>query len=141
MKTCGEPCAAVCKKMRDIYKKDYEPYQAMGPLCGVFDQRAAEMLVHKADMYGFDSISAGGVLSWLLECLDSKLLNSKELGVDHLPVFSHSSFSAETDSKHNAQIASQLLDGIIHKKGILDFTEGARKFARRLARKKKQGYH
>ena len=40
--TCGEPCAAVCKKMKDEFKKDYEPYQAMGPLCGIFDQRAAE---------------------------------------------------------------------------------------------------
>ena len=40
--TCGEPCAAVCKKMRDEFKKDYEPYQTMGPLCGIFDQRAAE---------------------------------------------------------------------------------------------------
>ncbi|MDH7554865.1 MAG: aldehyde ferredoxin oxidoreductase N-terminal domain-containing protein [Spirochaetota bacterium] len=136
MKTCGEPCSAVCKKMRDIYKKDYEPYQAMGPLCGVFDQRSAEMLVHKADMYGFDAISAGGVLSWLMECLDRKLLKPEEAGVGHLPVFSHVNFSVETDSKHNAEIASQLLDAIIHKKGILDFTEGARKFARKLAREK-----
>ena len=30
--TCGEPCPAVCKKTRDEYKKDYEPYQTMGPL-------------------------------------------------------------------------------------------------------------
>ena len=37
--TCGEPCTAVCKKMRDEFKKDYEPYQTMGPLCGIFDQR------------------------------------------------------------------------------------------------------
>ncbi len=42
--TCGEPCAAVCKKMRDEFKKDYEPYETMGPQCGIFDQRAAETL-------------------------------------------------------------------------------------------------
>jgi glyceraldehyde-3-phosphate dehydrogenase (ferredoxin) len=41
-RTCGEPFVAVCKKMRDEYKKDYEPYQTMGPLSGIFDQRAAE---------------------------------------------------------------------------------------------------
>jgi glyceraldehyde-3-phosphate dehydrogenase (ferredoxin) len=41
-KTCGEPCAAVCKKLRGEFKKDYEPYQCLGPLCGIFDQRAAE---------------------------------------------------------------------------------------------------
>ena len=28
---CGEPCLAVCKKMRGPYKKDYEPYETMGP--------------------------------------------------------------------------------------------------------------
>ena len=39
-KHCGEPCAAVCKKMNGIYKKDYEPYQALGPNSGIFDQRA-----------------------------------------------------------------------------------------------------
>ena len=50
--TCGEPCAAVCKKMRGEFKKDYEPYQTMGPLCGIFDQRAAERLNHHADAVG-----------------------------------------------------------------------------------------
>jgi hypothetical protein len=38
-----------CKILRPI-KKDDEPYQAMGPLSGIFDQRAAEKLNHHADM-------------------------------------------------------------------------------------------
>jgi len=38
---CGEPCATACKKLNGKYKKDYEPYHALGPQCGVFDQRAA----------------------------------------------------------------------------------------------------
>ena len=92
--TCGEPCPAVCKKMRGEFKKDYEPYQTMGPLCGVFDQRAAERLNHHADMYGFDGISAGGVLSWLMECLDQGLLAPEELGVQSKPVFSYRPVSA-----------------------------------------------
>jgi glyceraldehyde-3-phosphate dehydrogenase (ferredoxin) len=71
---CGEPCAAVCKKMQGEYKKDYEPYQTMGPLCGVFDQRGAEHLNHKADMYGFDGISVGGVMAWLMECMADGLI-------------------------------------------------------------------
>ncbi len=60
----------------------------MGPLCGIFDQRAAERLNHHADMYGFDAISAGGVLSWLMECLDQGLLEPEELGVRGKPAFS-----------------------------------------------------
>jgi len=135
-KNCGEPCVAVCKKMHGRFKKDYEPYQAMGPLSGIFDQRAAERLNHHADMYGFDAISAGGVLSWLMECLSEKNLTPRELGIKNIPVFSVKNFDVVSSSMHNADIGVALLDSIIEKRGILDLSEGARKFARRLSRQK-----
>lgn len=135
-KTCGEPCAAVCKKLNGKYKKDYEPYQTMGPLCGIFDQRAAEKLTHHADMYGFDAISVGGVLAWLMECLSDGLLTAEELGVSGIPEFDHKNFDVVSTSMHNADIGVALLDSIIEKRGIMDISEGARKFARRLARSK-----
>jgi len=134
--TCGEPCPAVCKKTRDEFKKDYEPYQTMGPLCGVFDQRAAERLNHHADMLGFDGISAGGVLSWLLDCLDQGLVDPEELGVRDRPAFSPAGFRVEADSMHNAELGIALLDAIVEKRGRLDLSEGARKVARRWAREK-----
>jgi glyceraldehyde-3-phosphate dehydrogenase (ferredoxin) len=135
-KNCGEPCAALCKKMLGKFKKDYEPYQAMGPLAGVFDQRAAEKLVHHADTYGFDAISIGGIVSWLMECLSEGLLKPEELGVAGDPVFSHQGFNVVSDSMHNADVGVALLDSIIEKRGILDLGEGARKLARRLSREK-----
>lgn len=135
-KNCGEPCVAVCKKMHGKFKKDYEPYQTMGPLSGIFDQRAAERLNHHADMYGFDAISAGGVLSWLMECLSEKNLTPRELGIKNIPVFSVKNFDVVSSSMHNADIGVALLDSIIEKRGILDLSEGARKFARRLSRQK-----
>jgi len=135
-KNCGEPCAALCKKLRDEYKKDYEPYQTMGPLIGVFDQRAAERVNHHADMLGFDGISIGGVLAWLMECLDRGMLLPMELGVDETPRFDWKNFDVVKDSMHNAELGCHLLDSIIQKKGVLDFTEGARKWARRLSRRK-----
>jgi len=135
-KNCGEPCVAVCKKMHGKFKKDYEPYQTMGPLSGVFDQRAAEKLNHHADMYGFDAISVGGVLSWLMECLVEKNLTPGELGIKNIPVFSAENFDVVSSSMHNADIGVALLDSIIEKRGILDLSEGARKFARRLSRQK-----
>ncbi len=46
--------------MNGLFKKDYEPYQALGPQCGIFDQRAAEQLVGLADQLGFDAISPAG---------------------------------------------------------------------------------
>nr|MBC8870332.1 aldehyde ferredoxin oxidoreductase [Planctomycetota bacterium] len=131
---CGEPCAAVCKKLRDEYKKDYEPYQTMGPLAGVFDQRAAERLTRRADSYGFDAISVGGVVSWLMECLSEGLLTPEECGVRDRPLFSSEGFDVTADSAHNAQIGVELLDSIVQRRGILDLSEGARKFGRRLAR-------
>jgi glyceraldehyde-3-phosphate dehydrogenase (ferredoxin) len=135
-RTCGEPCSAVCKKMNNQYKKDYEPYQTMGPLCGIFDQRAAEKLNHHADMYGFDGISIGGVLSWLMECLDEGLLSEDDLGVTGKPVFSLEKFDVVKDSASNAQLGIALLDSIVKKRGRLDLSEGARKWGRRMSREK-----
>ncbi len=136
MRTCGEPCAAVCKKLMGDYKKDYEPYQTMGPLCGIFDQRAAEKLNHHADALGFDAISIGGVLAWLMECLDRKLLAPADVGATRLPAFSPAGFSVETDSMNNAMLGIEMLDAIIARRGVLDFSEGARRVARSLARER-----
>jgi glyceraldehyde-3-phosphate dehydrogenase (ferredoxin) len=139
MKHCGEPCVAVCKKMHGIYKKDYEPYQTMGPLCGVFDQRAAEKLNHHADSMGFDGISVGGVVSWLMECLADGVLTPEECGVTERPVFSGEGFAPETDSLHNADLGVALIDSLVQGRGRIDMTGGARKLAKAFARDKGQG--
>lgn len=135
-KTCGEPCVAVCKKMQGKYKKDYEPYQTMGPLCGIFDQRAAELLNHHADILGFDAISVGGILSWLMECLAEGLLTPEELGVDSVPYFSPNGFKVVEHSMHNAQIGIALLNEMVKENGKINLAEGARRFGRHLARAK-----
>jgi len=131
---CGEPCAAVCKKMNDKFKKDYEPYQTMGPLCGIFDQRHAEKVNHHADSYGFDAISIGGVLSWLMECMANDYLKPSELGIDKVPFFQHKNFQLLNHSEQNAQIACDLMDAIVERK--INLMEGARKYARQLSRQK-----
>ncbi|MDF1550244.1 MAG: aldehyde ferredoxin oxidoreductase C-terminal domain-containing protein, partial [Bacteroidales bacterium] len=133
-KNCGEPCVAVCKKMNDHFKKDYEPYQVMGPLSGIFDQREAERLNRQADSYGFDAISVGGVIAWLMECLDKGYLTKEELGVSKLPYFKSEGFDLIKHSKQNAEVGLELLHSIINKNGILNFQEGVRKFARRISR-------
>ncbi len=133
-KNCGEPCAVMCKKMNDNYKKDYEPYQAMGPLLGIFDQRAAEKVNYHSDSYGFDAISIGGVLGWLMESMIKGYIKPEDLGVTTLPVFDSEEFDVVETSNHNAQIAIQLLDSIIQKKGLVDLKEGARVFAKKLSK-------
>lgn len=135
-KNCGEPCVAVCKKLHGEFKKDYEPYQTMGPLCGIFDQRAAEKLNATADSLGFDAISAGGVLSWLMECLHEGYLTPDELGVSSKPVFTFEQFDIVTDSDHNAALGIKLLNEMVKPDGLIPLRFGARKFARQLARRK-----
>jgi glyceraldehyde-3-phosphate dehydrogenase (ferredoxin) len=133
---CGEPCAAVCKKLRGEFKKDFEPYQTMGPLCGVFDQRAAELLNGKADASGFDAISLGGVLAWLMECLMAGELTPDELGVSRLPRWDAAGFDVVADSMHNAELGVELVDSILSRRGILDLSKGVRRFGRQVAREK-----
>lgn len=139
--TCGEPCVAVCKKMNGIYKKDYEPYQTMGPLCGIFDQRAAEKLNHHCDAMGFDAISGGGVLAWLMDLLDVKLLTREELGVTRLPRWDIAGFDVVNDSMHNAELGCELIDAIVERRGILNFMEGVRKWSRIQSRVKGRTLH
>ncbi|MCK4690449.1 MAG: aldehyde ferredoxin oxidoreductase, partial [Desulfuromonadales bacterium] len=139
--TCGEPCVAVCKKMNGKYKKDYEPYQAMGPQCGIFDQRAAEKLNHHCDAMGFDAISGGGVLAWLMDLLDGKLLTPEELGVTRLPRWEMAGFDVINDSMHNAELGCELFDAILERRGILDFGEGVRKWSRIHSRAKGTSLH
>jgi glyceraldehyde-3-phosphate dehydrogenase (ferredoxin) len=132
--TCGEPCSAVCKKMRGEFKKDYEPYQALGPLCGIFDQRAAERLNRASDEGGFDAISLGGVLAWLMDCLDSGDLKGADLGTNSLPRWKAEGFDPVADSGHNADLGIELIGAILERRGSLDFSEGPRKWGRRVKR-------
>jgi len=134
--TCGEPCAAVCKKLRGEFKKDYEPYQALGPLCGIFDQRAAERLNRISDSAGFDAISLGGLLAWLMDELDRGELRPEDLGVTRKPRWNLEGFDAEKDSSHNADLGIELIESILAKRGILDFSEGPRKWGRKIRRER-----
>lgn len=134
--TCGEPCVAVCKKYNGVFKKDYEPYQTLGPLTGIFDQRAAEKLNRTADSLGFDAISIGGTLAWLFECLDKVYLKPEELGVQDKPHWDWQNFRTVEDSLHNAELGCQLLHNFLGRERPIDISEGVRKYARRLARSK-----
>ena len=78
---CGEPCAIACKKYRDEFRKDYEPYAALGPNIGIFDQRAAELVNKYVDSLGLDSIQTGGMVSWLMECFSSGVLDPVDFGL------------------------------------------------------------
>lgn len=106
-RTCGEPCPAVCKKYLGDKKKDYEPYEALGPNCGIFDQRAAEQITGAVESMGFDAIGFGNIVSFVLECMQKGLLSKENVGVDVMPNFDPMTFKLK-DSFNHAEIGTKL---------------------------------
>jgi len=135
---CGEPCAVACKKMYQHYKKDYEPYQALGPLCGVFDQRAAEELNYYVDAMGFDSIQTGGTVSWIMELVWRGLIAPEGLGLPPASdmrfdfVDNTDNFDLVADSARNAAYARAVVDMILFGERGEIFRQGLRAAAKAL---------
>ena len=137
---CGEPCPVVCKKMLDIYKKDYEPYQALGPQIGIFDQRAAEKINDYVDAMGFDAIQTGGMLAWILELISEGMIPLEDFG---FPPFSELKFEFASnstnydlvqDSIRNEQYTHQVLESILFNPKCEIFRNGIRSAAMELDR-------
>jgi glyceraldehyde-3-phosphate dehydrogenase (ferredoxin) len=135
---CGEPCSVACKKFDGVYKKDYEPYQALGPLCGVFDQRAAEELNHFVDAMGWDAIQAGGTIAWLMELVHSGLIPPEDFGLppaDEMRfnfVSDPQAFDLEMDSRRNADYAYQVVYMMLFGEQGVPFRRGIRSAAEAL---------
>ena len=135
---CGEPCSVACKKFDRIYKKDYEPYQALGPLCGVFDQRAAEELNHFVDAMGLDAIQAGGTLAWIMELVRRGRITPEDFGLpaaDELRfdfAADPAAFDLEMDSRRNADYAYQVVYMLLFSEQGAPFRQGMRAAAQAL---------
>lgn len=129
---CGEPCSVVCKKYTGKYKKDYEPYQALGPLCGVFDQRAAEELNHFVDSLGLDAIQIGGTVSWIMECVAEGLIRPEDFNLPPANELSFhfandpTKFQIVEDSLRNARYAREILNMLMDKDKGKVFQAGIR---------------
>ncbi len=135
---CGEPCPVACKKYSDEYKKDYEPYESLGPQCGIFDNRAAEQLVHLVDAMGADAIQMGGTVAWMMELVYAGLIPPEDF---NLPPASELDFSFWTDpakvdvveaSKRNAEYAEKIVYMIMTEDAGKIFHEGIRHAAKAL---------
>lgn len=129
---CGEPCAVACKKLRGRYKKDYEPYHALGPQTGVFDQRAAEVLNDYVDAMGLDAIQTGGTLAWIMELVRDGLIEPSDFGFPPARELafefasSTDQFDLPADSERNARYAMAVLDAILNDERAVLFRQGIR---------------
>jgi aldehyde:ferredoxin oxidoreductase len=55
---------------------------ALGPLCGIKDPDAVLRAAQLCDLYGIDTISAGGTIAWAMECAEKGLLpEARKLGL------------------------------------------------------------
>ncbi len=135
---CGEPCSVACKKYDRLYKKDYEPYQALGPLCGVFDQRAAEELNHFVDAMAMDAIQAGGMIAWIMELVREGLIDPVGFGFPPAGemrfgfVSRTADFDLAADSRRNADYAYQVIFAVLFDERCAVFRRGMRAAAKML---------
>jgi glyceraldehyde-3-phosphate dehydrogenase (ferredoxin) len=111
-KTCGEPCPIACKKVRKgRFKTDYEPYNGLGPMIGVFDLHEAERLVELSDALGFDAIELGNVVAFVFDALEKGLLRPEEVSLHTKPYFNPSTYSVEY-SRVNADLAEKIIESM-----------------------------
>lgn len=143
---CGEPCSVACKKYVGVYKKDYEPYHALGPQIGVFDQRAAESINHFVDAMGTDAIQMGGTVAWLMELIWKELIDPTDFGLPkrdeinfdfapHTIPKDGENFDVISDSCRNAAYAKKIVETIIFSEAGTPFRHGIRTAAHALETK------
>jgi glyceraldehyde-3-phosphate dehydrogenase (ferredoxin) len=131
-RTCGEPCPLASRKLVGGQLKEFESYAALGPQIGVADTAAADGVVERCEVLGFDALAAGGVLGWLMEQLASGLQAPAELGLpaDARPRWSGRGFDPVADSRHNAGLARALLDQLLSAPWAEPLARGLRHAAR-----------
>ena len=56
---------------------EYESLFALGPMCGVFDPDSVMQAAKLCDHYGIDTISTGGTIAFLMDCVEKRLIPSK----------------------------------------------------------------
>jgi glyceraldehyde-3-phosphate dehydrogenase (ferredoxin) len=117
---------------RPLYRKDYEPYAALGPQLGIFDQRAAEKLVRHVDSLGVDAIEFGCTLAWLFELVHSGRVPPGDLGLDAAPRWpaDYAALDLIEDSAHNARLGHLLADHVLYAEAAAPLRAGVRVGAR-----------
>jgi len=131
--TCGEPCPAACKKIWRGKKLDYEPSNGLGPWIGVFKIELTAKLIDLADQLGFDAITIGHVIAWLLEATYRGLLQPQEIGLSEKPRFDPMLLNVD-ELAINAKLAEELLIHLVEERTevLKIVTRGIREAAKKL---------
>jgi aldehyde:ferredoxin oxidoreductase len=81
--SCTIRCERLFKALDGAEQRlEYETLFALGPLCGIDDPQLVLQAAQLCDLYGIDTISAGGTLAWAMECSERGLLpEAQKLGL------------------------------------------------------------
>jgi aldehyde:ferredoxin oxidoreductase len=81
--SCTIRCERLFKALNgEEQRLEYETLFALGPLCGIDDPQSVLRAAQLCDLYGLDTISAGGTLAWAMECREKGLLpEAQKLGL------------------------------------------------------------
>jgi aldehyde:ferredoxin oxidoreductase len=73
--SCTIRCERLFKSLDGAEQRlEYETLFALGPLCGIKDPDCVLQAARLCDLYGIDTISAGGTIAWAMECAEKGLL-------------------------------------------------------------------
>lgn len=76
---CTIRCERLFKALNGVEQRlEYETLFALGPLCGIDNPAVVLQAAQLCDLYGMDTISAGGTLAWAMECSERGLLPGTE---------------------------------------------------------------
>jgi aldehyde:ferredoxin oxidoreductase len=87
-------CVVKCKRTVEVHEPgldidpiyggpEYETLSLLGSMCGVGDLKLVSKASADANMYGMDTISAGGTIAWAMEAKQKGLLDDKGLGLEY----------------------------------------------------------
>jgi len=87
-------CVVKCKRTVEVHEPgldidpvyggpEYETLSLFGSMCGVGDLKLLSKASADANMYGMDTISAGGTIAWAMEAKARGLLDDKGLGLEY----------------------------------------------------------
>lgn len=121
-------CAVRCKRVAEIPEKvdplyggpEYETCASLGSYCGVSNLETVAIANQLCNMYGLDTISAGGTIAFAMECYEKGLLNPKT--TDGLKL-----------TFGNDEVMLQLIEMIAKREGIGNLlAEGSKRAAEKI---------
>jgi aldehyde:ferredoxin oxidoreductase len=132
---CPVACKAILKKGTGEYKypagirrPEYETQGSFGACCSNSNTESINMANDICNRYGLDTISAGTVMAFAIECYENGIITKKDTGGIELNWGNHRALVAMTEKLGKREgLGDKLADGV--KVAAKKIGKGAKKFA------------